>query len=135
MNISESAEARNNMVAQCMARLENFAFRAVTKYQMQNDQFVVVCIVVDSQWRPLVDMLGPDIPEAYWQSFRDQGQKPVARAIASNAVCDYVVNILPGLRVSLEEKYPEGTARLIALDDNGGTVYQIKVREDTTTPP
>ena len=132
MDLSEAAMLRNDIVEQCMERLQHFAFRAFTKYGMAVDEFVVICIVVDSKWRDLVDLLMPNATDAHWQTFRERGEIPVARGIALSGAVDLILERLPDLRPAFEDAYPEGTARCVALDDSGGTVYQIIAREDRT---
>jgi hypothetical protein len=133
MDLSPAAMKRNDMVSVSMIRLQHFAFRALSVYALSNTEFVIVCIKVDSEWRELVDMLMPNTTEAHWQSFRNRGEEPIARGIANVVACEYVIERLPDLRASLEEPYPEGKARCIALDESGGTVYQIEAKEDQTS--
>jgi hypothetical protein len=133
MDLSPGAIKRNEMVEQSMTRLQHFAFRALSVHGMRNDQFIIVCILVDTEWRELVDMLMPNVPEEHWQSLREAGTPPVARGLANSDACEYILERHPALRAGLEEVYPEGTARCIALDDTGGTVYQIEAKEDLST--
>lgn len=130
IDLSPAAMRRNDMVCSSMSRLEHLAFRALSVHFLQNDKFVIVCIKVDSEWRELVDMLMPNTTESDWQSFRDRGEEPIARGIINTGACEYIIERLPDLRASLEEHYPEGSARCIALDEGGGTVYQIEAKED-----
>jgi hypothetical protein len=125
MDLSKEAMLRNDIVDQCMERLQHFAFRAFTAYGLGVNDFVVICIVVDSRWRDLVDLLVPNATDAHWQAFRDRGELPVARGIALTGAINLILERLPDLRPAFEEPYPEGTARCVALDDSGGTVYQI----------
>jgi hypothetical protein len=90
---------------------------------MTNDQFVVLCIAVDSDWRDLVDLLMPDHD---WQQYRDRGEQPVARGTVFAAVCEYLVERLPNIEQSLMEIPPAGKAKAIVLDEGGGTVYEIE---------
>ena len=134
MDLSPAAIERNEMVEQSLTRLQHFAFRALSVHGMRNDQFVIVCIFVDTEWRELVDMLMPNVPEEHWQSFRDRDMPPIARGLANLSACEYILERHPGLRASLEEVYPEGTARCIALGEGGGTVDQIEAKEDKSVP-
>jgi hypothetical protein len=132
MDLSDAAMLRNNIVDQCMERLQHFAFRAFSAYGLGVNDFVVICIVVDSRWRDLVNLLMPNATDAHWQAFRDRGELPVARGIALAGAIDLILERLPDLRPAFEESYPEGTARCVALDDSGGTVYQIVARAEPT---
>lgn len=121
--LSEAAERRNEMVAQCMERLQHFAYRAINIRGMQNNEFVVVCIKVDSPWRDIVDVL---MPNEDWQQFRNLGQEPVARGTASFALCEIVAERLPDIADVVLEKPSAGMAKCIGLDEGGGTVYEIE---------
>lgn len=122
MNLSASAEKRHDMVSQSMEALEHFAYRALYVLNLKNDEVVVVCIKVDSQWRDIVDMLMPD---TNWQQWRDKGQEPVARGSAMFRLCHILAQRLPDITDVLLERPPDGKVKCIALDEGGCTVYEI----------
>ena len=124
--LSEAAEKRNEMVAQCIESLQHLAYRAENVHGMKSDEFVVVCIKVDSFWRDIVDLLMPD---ADWQQFRGLGQEPVVRGTVSFSFCKLIARRLPDIADLLLEKPTTGMARCIALDEGGGTVYEIEPLE------
>lgn len=126
MDISEAANRRNNMVSERMARLQHLAWRAINIRGLNNTEFVIVCIQVDSSWRDLVDALMPNTPESHWQEFRDKGMVPVANGSASVGVCEIVAERCPEIRDVLIEEPSEGVVKCIALDEGGCTVYDIK---------
>lgn len=95
MDLSEAATERNDMVSQSMSRLQHLAFRALTVRGIPNNEFVALCIMVDSRWRELADILMPNVPGAYWQAYRDRGALPVLVGTASNGACAYVLKTLP----------------------------------------
>ena len=126
MDLSEAADKRNNMVTQRMERLQHLAWRAINVRGMNNDEFVIVCIQVDSSWRDIVDMLMPNTPESHWQEFRDKGMEPIANGSASFGVCDIVAGRCPDIEQVLMEKPAEGVVKCLALNEEGCTVYDIK---------
>ena len=133
MDISEAAKGRHRLFAQCLDRLQNFAYRGLNVYSLNNTRFIVVCIVVDSRWRTLVDMLMPNATEAHWQVFRDRDEIPVARGIArfNEALKQLIVSELPELADSFSKPTCDTKANCIVLDDSGGTVYEIDSIEMT----
>lgn len=122
-NFSYSAKKRHSMVLQCLERLQNFAYRAKNVHGLSNDEVVVVCIKVDSDWRPIVDAL---MPREDWQRFRDAGMEPVARGTASFPICEVVAERLPDIADVVLEKPSDGLYKLLALDEGGCTVYEIQ---------
>ncbi|MDB5224822.1 MAG: hypothetical protein JWO43_444 [Candidatus Adlerbacteria bacterium] len=110
------------MMQTCALRLAEMAHRALHIKGLRRDQVVMVCIKVDSRWRWIVDQL---MPGADWQQYRDQGQEPVARGSAMWPICEAVADELPDLKDALLEIPAEGRVKVIALDDGGGTVYEI----------
>lgn len=94
---------------------------------LKTNDFIVVCIKVDSRWRSLVDYL---MPNEDWQQYRDQGMEPVARGSVLSSLSDYLIEKLPELKESLREVYPEDKAKVVVLDDTGGTVYQIEPKPE-----
>jgi hypothetical protein len=126
INFSEAARKRHEMVVQCYDRLQHFAFRAQSIHGFKNDEVVVVCIKVDCDWRPIVDAL---MPNYNWQEIRDQGLMPVARGSAMFPICEVVAERLPDIEDVLLEKPREGFFKCIALDEGGGTVYEIEPKE------
>lgn len=133
MDLSESANKRNNMVSQSMDRLQHLAWRAMNVRGLNNNEFVIVCIQVDSRWRDLVDMLMPSTPESHWQEFRNKGMDPIAFGSATVGVCDFVVKHYPDIEDVLMEKPGEGIAKCIALDEGGCTVYDIRPVQNENT--
>ena len=131
MDISEAAEGRNQIFSQNMGRLQHFAYRAMNVHGLSNEEFIVVCIMVDSSWRWLVDAI---MPGADWQPFRDRGENPTARGFVSlpEDLRGIIVAKLPEFDVCLSERPKEGTANCIVLDDSGGTVYEIQPVEMPT---
>lgn len=125
MDISKADEERNKIFLSSMNRLQHFAYRAMNVHELNNTQFIVVCIDVDSQWRWLVDKV---IPDTDWQPFRDLGKTPIARGVVlfTDDFREILISELPDLETCLSESPAEGTANCIVLDDSGGTVYEIK---------
>jgi hypothetical protein len=120
---TEAAKRRHEMAIQCLERLQNFAYRAKFVRNLSNREVVIVCIKVDSEWRGLVDIL---MPNTDWQKIRDAGQEPVARGLVMFNVCEGIAEILPGISDVLLEIPSEGNYKMIALDEGGGTVYEIE---------
>jgi len=128
MDLSKEAEKRHKMVEQSIERLQHFAFRAKFVHKQENDEIVVVCIKVDSEWRPIVDVLMPDYN---WQEIRDRLQEPVARGTAFFPICEMIAKKFPNLANVLLEKPTDGYYKCIALDEGGCTVYEIEPIEQT----
>ena len=126
MDISQAADRRNSMVSERMARLQHLAWRAINVRGLNNTEFVIVCIQVDSPWRDLVDALMPNTPESHWQEFRDKGMVPIANGSASVEVCEIVAERCSEITQALMEKPGEGIVKCVALDEGGCTVYDIK---------
>lgn len=125
MDQSPAAARRNEMVSQCMDRLQHLAYRAMHVRGQRNDEFVIVCIEVDSRWRGLVDRLMPD---ADWQRYRDMDQAPVAQGAVSLDVCAIIAEQCPEVIPALEtlwQPLPPEKANCVALDEGGCTVYEI----------
>jgi len=126
--MSDEAKGRHEIMEVNAERLTQIAHRAIHVRGLKTNDFIVVCIMVDSRWRPLVDQL---MPNHDWQQYRDQGMKPIARgSVVLNSIAPRLINELPGLRDSLCEVYPDGKAKAIVLDDTGGTVYQIEPKPE-----
>lgn len=122
MDLSLAAQKRNNMVFNSLRRLEQLAHRAMYIRQLRNDEFVVVCIKVDSPSRDIVDIL---MPNADWQPFRDRGQEPIAQGTTTFGLCRLVAQRHPELALVLLEKPADGKAKCIALDEGGCSIYEI----------
>lgn len=127
MDLSKAAEKRNAMVAQNMKRLKQLAYKAMYIRKMRNDEFVVVCILVDSPYRDIVDLLMPNFD---WQKIRDMGQEPLAKGTASFSLCNILAEIRPDIAGALREKPSEGYVKCIALDEGGCTVYEIEPAQE-----
>ncbi len=126
--MSDEAKGRHVLMQTSAERLAQIAHRAIHVKGLKTNDFVVVCIKVDSRWRGLVDHL---MPNENWQQYRDQGMEPVARGSVFSALSDYLIKELPELKESLLEIYPDGKAKAVVLDDTGGTVYQIEPKPET----
>lgn len=125
---SPASKKRQEMVVQCIDRLRNFAYRAMHIHGMTSIDVVVVCIKVDSKWRPIVDAL---MPGEDWQRIRDTGLEPVARGLAMFSICEVIAEELPDIADVLMETPTEGFYKCIALDEGGCTVYEIEPVEQT----
>jgi len=128
MDLSEAAKKRHKMIVDSMGRLQHFAYRAKFIHELTNEDVVVVCIKVDSDWRPIVDAL---MPGHNWQEIRDLGQEPVARGTACFSICEVVADILPDIADVLLEKPSDNCYKCIVLDEGGGIVYEIKPIQQT----
>lgn len=126
MDLSEAAQKRHDMVIQYYERLQHHAFRAQSIRNRKNDDVVVVCIKVDSPWRPIVDALMPGYD---WQKIRDQRLEPVALGTADFPICEVVAERMPEIAEVLLETPKEGYYKCIALDEGGCTVYDIEPKE------
>lgn len=125
MDLSPAAARRHEMVSQSMDRLQHLAYRSLHIRGQMNDEFVIVCIEVDSRWRGLVDKL---MPNANWQPYRDAGQEPVAQGAVTVEVCALIAEecpeVIPALK-TLSRELPPQKANCVALDEGGCTVYEI----------
>lgn len=125
MDLSPAAEHRNTMFQGCVLRLQRLAYRGLNVHHLRSDQFVVICIAVDSRWRELVDTL---MPGTDWQRIRDTGQEPVANGLVRVEFCDTLAEEEPGIVPALEtvkNPLPLGKANCVVLDDGGCTVYEV----------
>jgi hypothetical protein len=128
--MSEAAKERHAMMQVSAERLAQLAHRALYVRGLKHDQFVMTCIKVDSRWRWIVDKLMPGYD---WQEFRDRGEEPVARGSAMWPLCEVVAEELPNLKDALMEIPAAGRVKVIALDDGGGTVYEIVPKPESMT--
>lgn len=128
--MSDAAKERHEMTQSSAERLAQMAHRAIHLKGLSPDQFVMVCIKVDSRWRWIVDQLMPGYD---WQQFRDRGEEPIARGSALFPICEVVAEELPDLKNALMEIPAEGRVKLIALDDGGGIVYEIVPKPEGMT--
>jgi len=126
--LSEAAQGRHDLMEQNLGRLEQIAHRAIHVKGLGANDFIIVCIKVDSRWRSVVDQL---MPEHDWQQYRDQGMQPIARGSVAASFADYLAEELPDLREALREVYPYGKAKAVVLDDTGGTVYEIEPKPES----
>lgn len=126
MDMSDAAKRRHEMVIQHIGRLQHFAYRAKVVHGQTNAEAVVVCIKVDSDWRPIVDAL---MPGENWQRIRDLGQEPVAKGTAYFPICEIIARRLPKLASVLMETPTDGYYKCIALDEGGCSVYEIEAIE------
>lgn len=130
IDLSLAAEKRNNMLIQCMDRLQHLAYRALCVLGKKNSEVVAVCIHVDdARWRYIVDML---MPNHDWQQYRDLGQEPVARGTASFGLCELLADELPDIADVLRQVPEEGVMKAIVLAEGGCTVYDIKPKQEET---
>lgn len=127
MDLSPAAQKRHAMVTDSYERLQHLAFRAQSVHDLKNDEVVVVCIKVDTEWRPVVDAL---MPGANWQQHRDLGLEPAARGTAKFPICEVIAEKLPGIADALMKKPKKGLYKCIVLDEGGGTVYEIEPKEE-----
>ncbi len=129
---SPAAQGRHTMAVACQDRLMHLAHRALDVHGMDPMAFVVVCIAVDSRWRPVVDELMPN-NEPRWQTERERGATPVAMGIVMRTgFQDKVLAASPDLLPALSTSPTRGLAHLVVLDDTGGTVYDVPARVDAT---
>ena len=128
MDLAGAAAKRHEMVAQGIRQLQHLAYRAKSIHGQKNDEVVVVCIKMDSGWRPIVDAL---MPGYNWQEIRNLGQEPIARGTAYFSVCQAIAKRLPGIANVLLEKPNDGYYKCIALDEGGCTVHEIQPIEQT----
>ncbi len=127
-NLGQNAGRRHRIFEQRAQRLSVLAAKAIDVHRLKNDQFVMVCIEVDSQWKYIVDQLMPNYD---WQSDRDSGIMPIAHGSAMFPICEHLAEKLPELASVLLEIPPEGNVKVVALDTGGATVYEIRpIRAD-----
>lgn len=123
---SDAAEHRNFIFQDSFQRLQHFAFRASNVFGRKNDEVVIVCIEVDTDWRWLVDML---MPEHDWNKIRDSGLGPIARGSAGWGVCDIVADAFPSMKEVALSKPDTGVFKAIVLNYGGCTIYDIAPKE------
>ena len=122
--LNPSAAQRHQMLMLAGARMRELAHRALYVHNLDPASFVVICIAVDSRWRPLVECVMPDSDDE-WQKARENGNQPVALGIV-RGLNRLIACQLPKLRGPLEEAPAFGKVKAAILDDNGGTVYEIE---------
>jgi len=125
---SEEADRRNNLLSSNMTRLQHIAYRGLAVRNWKNDEFIIVMIEVDSQWRALADRL---VPNENWQNYRDQGLEPFAQGSASWATCNVIAKLLPNIADVVMEKPSDGMIKAIVLTDDGGTVFEIEPKPES----
>lgn len=123
---SDAAAHRNFLFQDSFQRLQHFAFRASNVLGKKNDEVVLVCIEVDTEWRGLVDML---MPGHDWDKVRDSGLDPIARGSAGWGVCEIVADVFPTMRGVALSKPDEGVFKAIVLNHGGCTIYDITPKE------
>lgn len=128
--LSEAAEFRNTMYINSMSRLQHIAWRALNVHNLANDKFVIVCIEVDSRWRPIVDQL---MPGQDWQAIRDIGEEPMARGSAMWGICEVVAEELPDIADVALEMPPKGKVKVIVLSEGGGTIYEMEPKPEDSS--
>lgn len=126
MDLSEAAQKRHDMFLNSYERLRHFAFRAQKAYELDNKKAVVVCIMVDSIWRDLVDIIMPDVD---WQIIRDQGVEPIAQGFQKSSICELIAERMPNLAKDIFSIPQEGHYKCLVLDEGGCTIYEIEPKE------
>jgi hypothetical protein len=126
--MGDAAKGRHDLMKVSAERLAQIAHRAIHVKGLETNDFIVVCIKVDSRWRDLVDYL---MPNHDWQQYRDQGMEPIARGSVLASLAEYLIEELPDLKDSLREACPDDKAKVVVLDDTGGTVYQIEPQPES----
>ncbi len=130
---SKAARERHSLLLETVDRLAHMAHNAIYLKNLRTDQFVMVCIKVDSYWWYIVDVLMPN-HDLHWQSIWDRGEAPIARGSASFQICKHLSEVLPNIAEVLLEVPDEGRVKVIILDDGGATVYEIEPKIEGKSP-
>lgn len=105
-------------------RLAEMATSALNK-GLEPDAFIMTLIDVDDpSWTEIVDQL---MPGHDWQSYRDRGEKPVARGSAmASSLLSILSVMVPDIETALTARLPEGCIKTVVLGNGGASVYFIE---------
>jgi hypothetical protein len=118
--------ARYSMFVLTRKRLSEIASRAITLHGRTPEDFAVISIHVDDpKWRPLVDKLMPNTPEAEWQRIRDQDETPIASGSIPQETLEILCDLLPGIGRIRKERPPKGEVYALIFGDGGCSVYSV----------
>jgi hypothetical protein len=116
-------EMRQEIFDDSAQRLADMAHRAVHVLGHAPADIVTVAIHVDDpDWTDLAETL---MPGADWQSYRDRGEKPIARGTAMAGVANYIAHVCPTLAESIHTGPPDGHLFAFVMDGGGASVYAV----------
>lgn len=120
---SAPTHIRHAIIEQHSARLAHMAHKAMCEHGLPDDQITALCIVVDSQWRILVDALAPGYD---WDQFRAAGLVPAALIITTFNFCESLCEEHPDMWDTISTPAPTGMVRALVLDDTGCSAYDLE---------
>lgn len=105
-------------------RLSELAWRAVFVKNLRRNTFFIICIDYDDPaWRDLADAL---MPGHDWQSYRDRGERPVARgSVMTSGVGDYLKEVVPAIAAAFDLRLADDQALAVVLAAGGATAKVI----------
>lgn len=109
--------------------LRHLAWKTLIAGNYTNTEIVLVCIEVDSMWRPLVEQLMPD-HEDVWQQLRDSGHTPNAVGAIDWSICSTLARKFPDLAEIILEVPTTGIVKGIILTEQGCLVADILPQAD-----
>jgi len=102
--------------------MQDYAWKAMHDYELHNEDFVVYCIFVDSQWKDLANFLSQN---ANWQLRRDEGFDPVTTGFTDWKTFEMAISCYPSLQSVQTSNLEFGMARYVVLYDNEPFVGDI----------
>ncbi len=116
------------MLHSSAGRLQGLAQRALTETLLTRDELIFYCIEVDSLWRNVVDALQPGM---HWQKVRDRGFAPLAIGGATWEQLKPLTDELPDLFRIQHLPLSEGHVRVIIVNTEGWSAFELSLREST----
>ena len=122
----QGPEFRLQMTSDVLVTLQHLAWRAIHHLKMSSSEFVILCIAVDTRWRSLVIEMTPQVPESYYESYRELGKMPLATFTGKVQVLNNLALEFPDTADKINAPPMEGMAKCVTLDDEGYSLYEIK---------
>ena len=108
-------------------RLGDLAQLALARGHRAAD-ILIVCIVVDSSWRPLVDAL---LPGHDWQAARDRGEIPVCQgSVPRQGTVDRLCEVVPEIAPALRQSPPPGQLHVVVCVEGGASLFVVTPRSE-----
>lgn len=104
--------------------ISNLAWKAINELDLENNEFVIACIQVDSEWKNLVNKL---LPDADWQSARDRHEEPIACLTINWKMTELLSQKYPEQANEISEVPDKGNAKIFILAGGGVTISTIPI--------
>ena len=112
-----------NFALALLSSIQDRAYREIHENGLENDEFVIFCIKVNSPWKFLAEKLFPNLD---YREIEEKGLDPVAIGIKPLHYCNELFGIIPEIEKFLFKKPLRGRVQAVLLCVDGPLIIEVK---------